>query len=408
MNSAFLQWWGDWASKPAIAMQQEVAPVLARGGLTWIGYQMTHRFDVEPAVMAELGKTLAFVKEREPLLLGAQPVANVAVLHSTAAHLAADVPQLFVDELSSRGAHRLLTESMIPFHFLHEAGLLARLDEFKAVILPDQRYMPPALVDSLARWVEAGGALIVAGLTGTMDAEGRETGEFAFGDLLGLRYEGRYDQSHAYIAVIDPRLGQGSLDMPHIVEAVTGFACPIADGVQTLAKLHRAYLRSDGQYLLRWSPVGEDSGYPAITLRRVGKGSATYIANNVFRAYQAKNPWSVRRIVANLLDILLPEPLIKVEASAWLEVVPARQRANGSERLLIHLLNHHGDRPIDGNNRCTEQVLPVRDVVVKVRCPQPADVRLEPGGDAAAWEYADGMLRVDVPEVVIHRAIVVS
>ncbi len=57
MNSAFLQWWGDWGNKPAVAMQQEVAPVLARGGLTWIGFQMTHRFNVEPAIMAELGKT---------------------------------------------------------------------------------------------------------------------------------------------------------------------------------------------------------------------------------------------------------------------------------------------------------------------------------------------------------------
>jgi hypothetical protein len=408
MNSAFLQWWGDWGSKPALAMQQEVAPVLARGGLTWIGYQMTHRFDVEPAVMAELGKTLAFVKEREPLLEGAQPVANLAVLHSTAAHLAADAPQLFIDELSSRGAHRLLTESMVPFHFLNEEGLLARLGEFKAVILPDQRYVPAELVAALSAWVNAGGALIVTGLTGTMDADGHETGAFAFADLLGVRYDGRYDRSHAYLAVTDARLARGSLDMPHIAEAVTGFACPVAEDVETLAQLHRAYLRGDGQYLLRWSPVGEDSGYPAITLRRVGQGSAVYIANNVFRAYQAKNNWCLKRMVANLLDIMLPEPLIKVDAPVWLEVVPMRQPGAGSERLLVHLLNHHGDRPLDGNNRCTEQILPVRDVTVKIRCPQPADVRLEPGGETASWRYADGVLTVQVPEVVIHRAVAVS
>ncbi|MFN2230812.1 MAG: alpha-L-fucosidase, partial [Anaerolineae bacterium] len=37
MNSAFLQWWGDWGCKPATAMQQEVATAIANGGLTWIG-----------------------------------------------------------------------------------------------------------------------------------------------------------------------------------------------------------------------------------------------------------------------------------------------------------------------------------------------------------------------------------
>jgi hypothetical protein len=46
MNSAFLQWWGDWGCKPAVAMQQEVATAIANGGLTWIGYQLNEKFDV--------------------------------------------------------------------------------------------------------------------------------------------------------------------------------------------------------------------------------------------------------------------------------------------------------------------------------------------------------------------------
>ncbi len=413
MNSAFLQWWGDWGSKPALAMQQEVAPVLARGGLTWIGFQMNHRFNVEPAIMAELGKTLAFVKEREPLYAGAEPVTHVAVLHATDQHFTRDEPRLLIDELSARGAHRLLTESMIPFHFLHEAGLLARLGEFKAVILPDQRYISPALVEALADWVAAGGALIATGLTGTVDVDGAPTGGFALAELLGLQYEGRYDQSHAYIAVKDERLAQGTLDMPHIVEAATGLARPVSADVQTLARLHKVYLRADGQFLLRWSPVGEDSGYPAITLRPVGKGCACYIAPDVFRAYQAKNQWNVKHVVANLLKLVLPEPPVSVDAPAWLEVIPMRQPAEhapeGRARLLVHLLNEHGDRPLDDNYRCTEQILPVRDIRVYVRWPErPVSVRLEPEGVEPVWHYADGVITVQVPEVFIHCAVAIA
>ncbi len=413
MNSAFLQWWGDWGSKPAVAMQQEVAPVLARGGLTWIGFQMTHRFNVEPAIMDELGKTLAFVREREALYAGAEPVTHVAVLHATDQHFTRDEPRLFIDELSARGAHRLLTESMIPFHLLHEEGLLARLAEFKAVILPDQRYLAPTLVKALADWVAAGGALIATGLTGTVDADGAPTGSFALGALLGLQYDGRYDQSHAYIAVKDERLAPGTLDLPHIVEAATGLARPVSEDVQTLARLHKVYLRADGQFLLRWSPVGEDSGYPAITLRPVGQGCACYIAPDVFRAYQAKNQWNAKHIVANLLRLVVPEPPVTVEALAWLEVIPMRQPAEhapeGRARLLIHLLNEHGDRPLDGNYRCTEQILPVRDVRVQVRYPErPITIRLEPDGVEPAWEYADGIVTVQVPEVYIHCAVVLS
>jgi hypothetical protein len=413
MNSAFLQWWGDWGCKPALAMQQEIASVIAHGGLTWIGYQMTNRFDVAPAVMKELGRTLAFVREREPLLTGARPVPNVAVLHSTSAHLANEVPALFVDELSARGAHRMLTESMVPSHLVHEQALVERLGEFRAVILPDQRYLPAALVNALPEWVEAGGVLIATGLTGTMDADNQDTGNFALESLLGVRREATYEQSHAYIEITDPRLKPGTLDMRHLAEARFVFACPVAADVQTLARLHRIYLRSDGKLLLQWSPAGADSGYPAITLRPVGGGFACYVAGDVFRAYQAKNQWNLKHVMANLLDLTVPEPAVKVDAAAWVEVVVMRQAAEfapgGRERALIHLINQHGDRPGDRNNRCTEQVLPVRDIQVHLRCrARPARVTLEPDGTVPIWGYGDGVVDVVVPEVAIHRVVAIE
>jgi hypothetical protein len=413
MNSAFLQWWGDWGCKPAVAMQQEVATTIAHGGLTWIGYQMTHEFDVAPAVMVELGKTLAFVREREPLLVGAEIIPDVAVLHTTAQNLTAARPHFFVDELAARGAHRLLTESMIPHHMMHEATLLARLGELSVVIVPDQRYLSPQLTSALKGWVENGGALIATALTGTLDADYVDTGRFALEDLLGVKLEGVYDQTHAYVEVTDRRLSGGALEMPLLAEATFALAQPVAPDVQMLAKLRNIYLRDDGKFLLRWSPPGEDSGYPAITLRRVGKGCAAYLAGELFRAYQVKNQWSLRPVIANLLRIMRTDPAVTVEAPAWVEVTVMKQAAEhapgGRERLLIHLVNLHGDRPTDNNNRCSETIPPVRDVQARVRLPQrPHRVTLEPDGAIPKWHYADGELYVFAPEVVIHRAIAVE
>ena len=71
------------------------------------------------------------------------------------------------------------------------------------------------------------------------------------------------------------------------------------------------------------------------------------------------------------------------------------------------MINHHGNRPVDRNNYCLEQVLPVRDVHVRVRHPRRPDrVTLEPGDRRAEWTYADGIVDVHVPEVQIHTAIV--
>jgi hypothetical protein len=117
--------------------------------------------------------------------------------------------------------------------------------------------------------------------------------------------------------------------------------------------------------------VGEDSGYPAITVRRVGKGWAAYLAGEVFHAYQVKNQWNLKHVVANLLRLLVEDWAVKVNAPAWLEIVLMRQAAalagTEKERTLIHLVSHHGNRPVDGNNVCVERVLPVRDVTVRLR-----------------------------------------
>jgi hypothetical protein len=410
MNSAFLQWWGDWGCKPASAMQQEVATVIAHGGLTWIGYQMTHTFDVQPAVMGELRQTLEFVREREPLLHGARPVPTIAALHPTHDTVLRHRKAIWCDESSPRGLHRLLTESMIPYHLVQAGDLVQRLDRFQAVILPDQRWLDPALVQALPEYVRSGGVLIATALTGTLDAAGQETHGFALGDLLGLRLDGVYDQTHAYIEVTDEGLKPGTLDMPHLVEGQFAFATPVAAEVEVLARLRRIYLRSDGSTLLRWSPVGEDSGYPAITVRRVGKGCAAYIAGQVFRGYQTKNQWNLKHIVANLLQLLIEKPLVAVEAPAWVEVVLMEQPTpTGATRLLVHLVNHHGNRPVDKNNVCVEQVLPVRGVVVRLRCEQrPSAVTLEPGSGVCRWSWRRGLLTVRVPQVQIHTAVAVA
>ncbi len=91
-------------------------------------------------------------------------------------------------------------------------------------------------------------------------------------------------------------------------------------------RLHKVYLRADGQFLLRWSPVGEDSGYPAITLRPVEQGCACYIAPDIFRVpgQEPVERQAHRRKPAQAGRARTP---VTVEALPWLEVIPMRQPA---------------------------------------------------------------------------------
>ncbi len=411
MNSAFLQWWGDWCCKPARSMQHEVAAAVANGGLTWIGYQMTHTFDVQPAVMGELGKTLEFVREREPLLENATPQACVAVLHSTESYFWPR-PGLMVDEVGMRGAHKALTESALPHHFVDEHQLLAHIEtvpvgeRYRVVVLSDQRRLGPELVDALDRYVREGGGLLVTALTGTLGEDYRSTGKSTLEPLLGVEVVGHIKESHCYLEVTDASVDQGGLEMPHLCEGEALLVSPVAPDLQELATLRRVYLQSDGHYLLRWSPVGEPTGHPAITYRRVGKGAVAFVAVDLFRAYHVKNVWPLKHVAASLIRRLAPEFPVRLWSPAWIEIALATQETPEGQRDLVHLVNHHGNRPVDHNNLCIEETLPVRDVALEVwRGAKPSQVTIEPGGVVPEWEYRDGWVWVRVPEVEIHTAV---
>jgi hypothetical protein len=415
MNSAFLRWWGDWGCKPARAMQQEVATTLANGGLTWIGYQMNERFEIENAVMGELGQTLAFVREREALLANTAPVPYAAVLRSTTSNLCADQPTFFVDETTPRGVHRTLNECMVPYLTLHERGLLERLDDFRLVILPDERHLPLELVSALEGWVQRGGTLIATAFTGTTDAHNVASGELALGSLLGIKLSGRYPWSHGYVNVLDERLLPGTLAMAHMVECPIALVDVVAPDVAVWADLSSAYIRTDGKYLLSRSPVGLKLDHPAITVHPVGAGQAIYVAPELFNAYQTNNQWNSKLLMANLIRATAPQPPVTVRSELWLEVVPRRRQGE----LIVHLVNHHGDRPVQNafspsaehplQFACVQYIPPVRDVAVEIPLPRaPRQVTLEPGGAQPEWSYTDGLLVVEVPKVDIHTAICVQ
>jgi len=413
MNSAFLEWWGDWAVKPPAMMKQEAATIVVNGGLTWTGYQMTERFGVPEAAMAAMGEAMAFVVEREPLLLDSESIPHVAVLQTEAQHSNMDAPQVWIDLGASRGVHQVLSENMIPYVFELPGGLLKRLDSYAVVIIPDQRCLSREMVSGLEAWVKNGGLLVATALSGSTDGEGETLDEWPLGELLGLHLQGRYPHSHAYVDVVEPVLKRRALDMPHLAECPFALVEPAAD-VERWAELMGIYLTADGEPLLKRSSEGERTGYPAITMRPVGHGKAVYLAGELFRAVKVRGQWNLKVVIGNLLRACMDHPKVTVESDAWLEVVLRQQ----GDRELVHLVNHHGNRPVqdmfgsaEGSEMqhvCVDHVLPLHNVVVRYeRDAAPSQVTLEPQGIAPKWEYMDGVVTVSIPRVDIHTAIAV-
>jgi hypothetical protein len=170
----------------------------------------------------------------------------------------------------------------------------------------------------------------------------------------------------------DKRLKDNILDMPHQVWGEFTYVQPTT--AEKLADLWDVYIRRDGEYYQSGSsPVGKNTGYPSITMNRFGKGKAVYISGDIFGAYTVRNNWNLKNMFGNLVDMVLPETLINIDAPDNVEVVLKKQE----NRTLVHLINHCGERSFNNTIAYTENIIPIFNIDVRVKVnSQPSSVKL--------------------------------
>ncbi len=404
MNSAFLRWWGDWGSKPAVAMQQECATIIANGGKTWTGYMMPAQFGVDPAVMQELAKTMRFVKEREEFCRNSEPVPYIAVLHSTH-QLYTKEPTQQIDEKSLYSLHKMLLQGGFHYNILGEQTLLENINKYKVVILPDQRYISRELANALEQFVRNGGGLIATGLTGTEDERYKTTGILVLEDVLGVKFISTYPYTNGYIVINDKQLKEKVLDMPHQIWGEFTYVKPTT--ARTLADIWDVYVRRDGEYYQSGSsPVGKNTGYPSITVNQFGKGKAMYLSGDIFGSCTVRNNWNLKNMFRNMVNMVNPDVLISVDAPDVVEVVLKKQ----GNRTLVHLINHNGERSLNNTIEYTEDIIPIFNIGVKVKLNKlPVSVKLMPENKLLTWNKTDNSsISITIPKLDIYSIVVIE
>ncbi len=403
MNTAFLRWWGDWDSKPAAAMQQECGAILANGGKTWLGFQLNAFHAIDQAVLDEMGKAMKFVEEREEYCRDYSPVPYIAVLHSTKMHYK-DKPSFRVDEEPVQALHKMMLENGLHYNFVNEATLLRTINDYRLVILPDQRFLDGELAEAIRQYVRNGGSIIATTLTGTQDTNYANTGTFMLEDVLGVRYAGLYPHTHGYIYPKAAWLKENMLDMPHQAWGTFVYAEPVT--AESIAELWDIYLMEDGKLLLTSSPPGKNTGYPGVTLNRFGKGRAAYISGDIFAAYAFRNQWNLKNMFGNLINAVIEDKVIELDAPNMVEVVLTEQRG----RQLVHLVNHNGERVLGETIAMTEDIIPIRDIKVTLRVERmPEVVRQMPEDRRLVWKKMDeNHITISVPDLDIYSIVTVQ
>ena len=362
-----------WAMKPAIHLKQEVAEVVALGGAVMV-YAKPHRTGWltgwEHEIMAE---TAQFCRERREACFRSTTASEAAVLHLHPHYYSCNDP-LFNYGVAAQpleGALNILLETHRSTDILTEEAALARLGDYKLVVVPEQTRLSSAVKAALTAYVEAGGELIMTGAHLSEDAP----------ELVGCTP------------------GQA---VETVQIAVRGECAQMAGDWHSPVAASGTKVRSGNCRNLE--PDLADPEQPVITVARRGKGRVVAIHGAFFRNYFAMHFPRIRACFEDIVDSLDIDWTVELAAPSWIEVICRRQ--NGA--LMVNLLNRGSGETLSPQRTIVEDLPPVEMVTVAVRAANPpSSVVLEPDGTPLPWTYADKIIAVTLPAIRIHDIVAI-
>lgn len=305
--SRFVHTW-DFTMRSAAQLRFEAFSAAARGATVSVDDQPYADGGLEPEVYRRLRTVFDRIREREPWVVGGEPVRYAAFFNSQAgrelesalgtrenpsvgdgsAQYPPSEPRSGVSDFHAAvsGTYRALVESHLPVGFFDERpASLATLGQYKVLVLADALCLSEEAVAAIAAFVRSGGGLVVTGPPGELDQSAQYRTSRALADLVGVTFEATGGRDYQYLCLSEP-----------LAEAVGGWPLPhygripalqdVPADAEVLACRVDAVLQTDETHY--WhnnqpAPLPRP-GTPAIVARRWGAGrvvvSAGRLGNN--------------------------------------------------------------------------------------------------------------------------------
>jgi hypothetical protein len=388
MTARFHKSWADFGGlKPYPALEYEMCQSVAHGARCSIGDQLHPRGRLDKAAYELIGTVYQRIEEHEPWLRDAQPVVQIGVLRVAAPGTWA----LSNDENRALdGVTRMLTQLKHQFDIITPENDWA---PYELLVLPDGIRVDAALARRLKAFLKNGGALLATGTSG-LNAEGTELTL----PELGVKPHGLSPFTTTYF-----RFGKEIADRAPATDHVMydrGVRLTPLRGARSLGRVVEPYFERG------WRHFSSHNQTPSATVSRysaaVLNGNTATIAYPIFTAFAQHGNWTYRRLVENVLKLLLPQPLVRADAPTSTEVTVLRQRG----RTLVHLLQYCPERRTP-NLDIVEDIVPLYDVPLSVKLPRaPRSAYLAPEQTLLPFSWQDGRADVCVPEIHGHQMVV--
>jgi len=365
-----------WGMKPALHLCQEVAEVVALGGAVMI-YNTPQRTGWltgwQHEIIAQVGE---FCRARRTVCFGSKTVPQAAILH-LADHFYRHNSPLFNYGTAVRGvegALHALLETHRSTDILTAEGALERMNTYPLVVVPEQTYLSIDIQKMLEKYAHDGGSVLISGAHLARECAG----------LVGVSPDGEPIDSVTYLQVEECAVGLLGPWQP-----VTPY-----DGTEVWD------CRLEEQ-----EPNKDRTAQPIVTRRAVGKGQIVAVHGPLFETYFLGHSPLLRRYIAELVSRMAIPWLVNMQASPRLEMV-LRHKA---DRLMINLINRGAAETLSSNRVMVEELTPVGLLTLQVRATIPPEaVSLIPSGLPVDWQWANGWLTIQIPQIEIHEVVVID
>lgn len=399
MTGRFHKSWGDFGGiRTEPSLTYDCLYGMANAMRTTIGDHFHPRGDINQPVFDLYKKIYDKLQQYEPWLNDATAVTEAAIVWPTPypgyKFRAPEQAQRCARFLGAiKGGCRLLSELK---HQFDVVTTFCEWDAYDLLILPDFLTLDEELTGRILKHLAKGGAILSSGWSG-LDPDRQR---FVF-DQWGLTYEGDDPYDPAYF-----RAGPGLVGLPDmpITFYQRGAAIAPVGETEVLAEIVAPYYNRhwDGEHGFVYLPPDQPTGRAAVTVN----GRVAHVSHPVFTSYIADAQVPIKTLVANLLDRILPQPLLRTPnlpsfARATVTAQPGRR--------MVHLMSYVPERR--GNQvDMIEEPIELRGVKVELRLDgaKPTAVYLAPTGEALEFEVRDGYVHSTVPVMPGHAMVVVE
>lgn len=387
MTARFHKSWADFGGmKPYPALEYEVSQMIAHGARCSIGDQLHPRGELDSAVYDLIGKAYAHVEACEPWAEHAEAVTEIGVFQRPTGVTSTTQSTSRIDE----GVTRMLTQLRFQFNFIDTDSDFSK---YQLLILPDAMPVDTTLAARIKDFLQQGGAVLATGTSG-LNADGTQV----MLPELGIKAEGISPYQATYLR-FNEEIAAGVPATDHIVYD-KGIRVIAQQGAVVLAQVVEPYFNRTWQHFSSHfqTPNDKVSQYAAA----VRNGQCAYINFPVFNAFAEHGNYPYRLLVQNIIQQLLPQPMLQVSGPSGLETSVMRQEG----RTVVHLLYYPIERRA-ANLDLIEDIIPLHNLEVSLRLPaEPSCVYLAPDGQQLPFTWSDGQVTTTVPEMQGHAMVV--